>query len=141
MRLRAVGANRQFAEALGIPYGLTLVAGLAGCNALAALAGTLQADMQGFADVAGGQGILILALAAMAVGESCVPKRYFDYYKFVIVAAIFGSLGYHIIVAYAVRAGLAPTDLRLGTGILVLAVVALRFSKDDRALEALEVVR
>jgi len=39
------------------------------------------------------------------------------------------------LVAYAVRVGLAPTDLKLATAILVLAVVALRVSRDGELLE------
>jgi putative ABC transport system permease protein len=137
IRLRAAGSNPAFAESLGVRSGVAIVLGLAGCNALGALAGSLQADLQGFADVSGGQGVLILGLAALAIGEALVPKRRVDYYKFVILAAVVGSVVYHVLIAYAVRAGLATTDLRLATGLLVLFVVSFRLSKEDQNLEAM----
>ena len=134
-KLRAAGSNPRFAESIGIRHKVALVIALAGCNAVAALSGAFQADYQGFADVASGQGVLILALAALAIGEAVVPKRSLRFHQFVVLAAVIGCTCYHVIIAYAVRAGLAPTDLRLTTGILVLVVVALRMSNDETVLE------
>jgi putative ABC transport system permease protein len=127
--LRAAGANSVFADAVGIPRKTAIVIGLAACNAFAACSGILQADYQGFSDVSSGQGVLIVALAALAIGEAITPKRQFRFHVFVVAAAVAGSIAYHIVVACAVRAGLAPTDLRLATGILVLIVVAARRTK------------
>ena len=126
---RAVGSNPQFARSIGLnPKRYTILA-LAGCNCLAALSGVLLAMHQGFADVGSGQGVLILALAAMAIGESIVPKKKYTYHVFVVLAAVVGSVVYHLVVAVAVRFGLAPTDLRLATGLLVLFVVAFKLSR------------
>ena len=124
--LRAAGANPVFAASLGIGSRAAIIAGLAGSNALAGLGGVFQADYQGFADVGSGQGILVVALAALAIGEALVPRRSVTFSVHVVLAAITGSVAYHVIVAYAMRAGLKPTDLRLATGLLVLVVVALR---------------
>lgn len=137
-KLRAAGSSPRFAESIGIRHKAALVFALAGCNAVGALSGALQADYQGFADVASGQGVLILALAALAIGEAVAPKRSVRFQQFVVLAAVGGSICYHVIIACAVRAGLAPTDLRLATGVLVLVVVALRMSREDIALEELE---
>ncbi len=137
--LRAAGSNPRFAESVGVHKKGMIVSGLAGCNALGALSGVLQADYQGFADVGSGQGVLVVALAALALGEALVPKQSVRFHQYVVLAAVVGSIGYHLVIAYAVRAGLAPTDLRLATGILVLLVVALRISKDDVALEEIRV--
>lgn len=141
VHLRAAGANPEFAKSIGVRQGLYIGLGIAACNVLAAIAGVLQADLQGFADVSGGQGVLILSLAAMAIGEAVVPKRWIRYYTFVIVAALVGSVIYHVLIAFALRAGLAATDLRLATGVMVLLVVALRLSKEDRALETIGIAR
>jgi ABC-type uncharacterized transport system permease subunit len=46
-----------------------------------------------------------------------------------------GSVLYQILVSYAVRAGLAPTDLKLATAVLVLFIVALRFSRNGELFE------
>lgn len=131
IELRAVGSNSHFASSLGVPSDRRLVLGLAITNGLAALSGVLVSDKQGFADVGLGQGILILALAAMAVGEVAIPQKRLAYYKYVVLAAVSGSVIYQIIVSYAVRAGLEPMDLRLATGLLVLFVVVARLTSED----------
>ena len=130
LQLRVAGSNPEYARSLGISVPWNLVLGLALTNSLAAAAGVLLAMRQGFADVAMGQGILILALAAMTIGERLLPERVLPFQIFVVLAAILGSLLYQILVAYAVRMGLAATDLKLATAVLVLMVVALRVSRN-----------
>jgi putative ABC transport system permease protein len=135
MRLRVAGSNPEYARSLGINSLGKLVMGLAITNGLAALSGVLLAMKQGFADVGMGQGILILALAAMTIGERLLPQKHLSMQSFVLVAAILGSILYQILVSYAVRAGLAPTDLKLATAVLVLFVIALRFSRNGELFE------
>ena len=133
-RLRAAGCNPEFARSLGISVPLSFVIGLALTNGLSAFAGTLLAMHQGFADISMGQGTLILALAAMTIGERVVPEKRLPLHVFVIVAAIVGSVVYQLIVAYAVRLGVPATDLKLATAVLVLIIVAFRVSKDGELL-------
>lgn len=129
LRTRVAGVNPDYARSLGISVPVHVIAGLAITNALAALTGVLLADRQGFADVSMGQGILILALAAMAIGERVVPSRSVSFPVYVVLAAIAGSVFYQLVVAYAVRAGVPATDLKLLTAVLVLLVVARGMSK------------
>jgi putative ABC transport system permease protein len=75
----------------------------------------------------------------MTIGERLVPEQRLPIPTFVVVAAIVGSLVYEILVAYAVRLGLAATDLKLVTAFFVLAVIAVRISKHDD--EFLDVIR
>jgi putative tryptophan/tyrosine transport system permease protein len=130
IRLRAAGSNPEFARSIGINVSANIIIGLALTNALAAFSGALLVSYQGFADISLGQGILILALVAMTLGERILPEKKLSYTLFVILAAVFGSIVYQIIVAYAVRLGVAPTDLKLATAILVLLVVAFKFSRN-----------
>ena len=134
LRLRVAGSNPEYAKSLGISVPVNVVVGLAMTNALAAFSGILLAMHQGFADISMGQGILILALAAMTIGERLLPEKRLPFHVFVFLAAILGSVAYQVLVAYAVRAGLAPTDLKLATAILVLAVVAFRVSRNGELL-------
>ncbi len=137
VRLRVAGSNPEYARSLGISVPFNVIAALAITNALAAFSGVLLAMNQGFADVGMGQGVLILALAAMTIGERLLPEERLPFRVFVIFAAILGSITYQILVAYAVRAGLAPTDLKLATALVVFAVVALRMSTHgDLSMEA-----
>lgn len=124
--LRAATSNPEYARSLGINVPMSVVVGLSITNSLAALGGICLVMYQGFCDVNMGQGVLILALAGMAIGERLVPRERLSFPAFVVVAAIVGSIVYQVIVAYAIRLGLAPTDLKLVTALLVLFVVALR---------------
>lgn len=130
LRLRVAGSNPNYAKSLGINVPLNMVVGLAATNGMAALSGALLTMHQGFVDVGMGQGILILALAAMTIGERILPERRLPFHAFVFCAAILGSVVYQVLVAYAVRAGLEPTDLKLATAVLVLIVVAFRVARD-----------
>ncbi len=138
VRLRVAGSNPSHARALGLSVPVLLTAGLAISNALVAGSGALLAMYQGFSDVSMGQGVLILALASMTIGERLVPERRLSIPAFVLTAAIVGSLVYEILLAYAVRLGLAATDLKLATAFFVLGVIAVRIRKhDDQFLEAI----
>lgn len=126
LRLRVAGSNPVYAHSVGINVNRHLVVGLALTNALAALSGVLLSMHQGFADVGMGQGVLVLALASMTVGERLTPAGNLGFVLFVVVAAAGGSAVYQLLTAYAISLGIAPTDLKLATAVLVLAVVALR---------------
>jgi len=134
LRLRVAGSNPEYAKSLGINVPLNVIIGLAITNALAAFSGLLLTMHQGFADISMGQGVLILALAAMTIGERLLPEKHLPFHVFVFLAAIAGSVAYQVLVAYAVRVGLAPTDLKLATAIMVLTVVALRVSRNGELL-------
>lgn len=134
MRLRVAGSNPEYARSLGVNVTVNLVVGLALTNSLAALAGVLLAMHQGFVDVSMGQGVLIIALASMTLGERLLPERALPFHTFVALAAVSGSILYQTLVSYAVRLGLSPNDLKLVTAILVLFVVALRYSRGGELL-------
>jgi len=134
MRLRVSGSNPEFAWSLGLPVTIYLVIGLAATNALAAFGGVLLSMNQGFADVGMGQGVLILALASMTIGEHTLPPNKLPFHLFVIFAACVGSIIYQILAAFALRLGFASTDLKLVTAVIVLIVVAFQWSKDGENL-------
>lgn len=138
MQLRVAGSNPEYARALGISVPITLVVGLAVTNSLVGGAGALLAMYQGFADVSMGQGILILALASMTIGERLIPEQSVSIPVFVVASAIVGALVYQALIAYAVRLGLAATDLKLATALFVLIAIAVRLkNKNDDFLEAI----
>jgi putative tryptophan/tyrosine transport system permease protein len=132
LRLRVAGANPEYARLLGIHVPVNLVIGLGITNGLAAMGGVLAAMNQGFADVGMGQGILILALAAMTIGERLVPARQLSYQSYVLLAALTGAVVYEVLVSYALWLGLAATDLKLATAVLVLLVIALKVTKNGQ---------
>ena len=135
MRMRVAGSNPVYARSLGISVPKYLVIGLAFTNSLAALSGCLLSMWQGFCDISMGQGILILCLAAITIGERLIPSKAISTQAFVVCAAIIGSIAYQVLVAYAVRFGFAPTDLKLVTAVLVLGIVAFRMTGNGEFFE------
>lgn len=127
LRLRLVGMNPSFAGDLGISRGMYVVGGVAAANACAAISGMLLAMQQGFSDASSGQGTLVMTVASLAIGEHLVFwRRRRNQVTALVGAVILGSVAYQVLIAVALRAGLPASDLKLGTAVLVAAVVALR---------------
>jgi putative ABC transport system permease protein len=122
LSLRAVGANPKLAPALRIAPWAFIVAGLAGANGLSALAGALAVQLQGFADVHMGFGVLINGLAALIIGETLVGRSSVTRQ---LIAPVAGSIVYYQLVSLGLALGLKPADLKLVTGLFVLATLAL----------------
>src|SRR5690606_16568374 len=74
LAMRDIGVNPRMAEAQGIRVGAVTCLGMALSNGLAALAGSLFAQANGFADVTLGTGTIVVGLAAVIIGETLVPR-------------------------------------------------------------------
>jgi putative tryptophan/tyrosine transport system permease protein len=120
--MRATGDNPQMIRALGVSVDFILILGLALSNGLVALAGSLLAQYQGFADVQMGIGMVVWGLASVIIGEALVGTQRFG---FLITGAVMGSVLFRLLVAIALRWGLNPNDLKLITAVFVfVALVA-----------------
>ena len=122
MALRAVGVSRSMARAQGISVGTYTVLGLGLANAVSAGGGALLAQNQSFADVNLGLGVLVNGLAALIVGEQLIGRGSLPRQ---LLAPLLGALVYYQIVSFALALGLRPSDLKLLTGLFVLALLAL----------------
>lgn len=122
LAMRATGDNEQMIRTLGVNTDNMTVLGLGISNAFVALSGALVAQDQGFADIGMGIGMIVAGLAAIIIGETLIGKRTVQRMT---LAAIVGSIIYKFIIAVGLRLGLAPTDLKLATGVMV--IVALGF--------------
>ncbi|HEX3349974.1 MAG TPA: ABC transporter permease [Acetobacteraceae bacterium] len=118
LAVRATGENETMIRALGVDTGWTKIVGLAISNAMIALSGALVAQDHGFADIGMGIGILVTGAAAVMIGEAIFGDGSIERW---IVAALVGVLIYELLVVLALRVGLAPTDLKLVTAVLLLA--------------------
>ena len=118
--MRAAGSNPQMISALGVSVDRLTIIGLALSNGLIALSGALLAQVQGFADVQMGIGIIALGLASVIIGEALVGSASLGV---MFCGAIMGSLLFRLLVAIALRAGLNPNDLKLITALFVLAAL------------------
>lgn len=120
--IRAVGSNPDMAEAQGINVWVATIGGVGLASAFSATGGALMVQSQGFADVNMGLGILINGLAALMIGEAIVGKQT----VFRQLAAPFvGAIVYYQLVSLCLAAGMPPPDLKLATGLFVLAMLAL----------------
>ncbi|HEY5818275.1 MAG TPA: ABC transporter permease [Mesorhizobium sp.] len=127
--VRAVGANPDMAEAQGINVWRATVGGVGAASAFSALSGALMVQSQGFADVNMGLGILINGLAALMIGEAITGKQTVLRQ---LLAPFVGAVAYYQLVSLCLAAGMPPPDLKLATGLFVLAMLALPSLKRGR---------
>ncbi|MBG9775570.1 ABC transporter permease [Brevibacillus laterosporus] len=120
--LRATGDNPTMIRSYGVGTDGTLIMGLALSNALVALSGALIAQYQGFGDVNMGIGMIIIGLASVIIGEVIVGDKSI---MRATLAVIIGSLLYRFVIAYALKIGLSPGDMKLITALLVIVALTL----------------
>lgn len=123
LRLRAVGLNLDFAKRQNISISLYTILGLFIANCYNGLAGSLIVQLQSYMDIGMGVGIVIHALAALMIGESIIGNQSLNRQ---LLAPLVGALIYQQILGVSLSFGLAPSDLRLLTGVIVLLVIAIR---------------
>jgi len=126
LALRATGDNEQMIRSLGVNTDFTNILGLGMANALIAFSGSLVTQDQGFADISMGVGVMVTGLAAMIIGETLLRPKSMGWLS---TAMVLGTVVYYFVISVGLRLGLAPTDLKLATGLMVaiaLCVPALR---------------
>ncbi len=129
MALRATGDNEDMIRSLGVNTDNATIFGLGLSNAMVALSGALVAQDQGFADVGMGIGMIVAGLASIIIGEAIIkPKSVFR----LTLAAVAGSVMYRFIISLGLRLGLAPTDLKMATGFMVILALGVPAFKKTR---------
>jgi len=122
LALRATGDNEQMIRSLGVNTDTATIFGLGLSNGLIALSGALIAQDQGFSDVGMGIGLIVAGLASIIIGEALIkPSSVVR----LTLAVVVGSVAYRLIIAFGMRIGLAPTDLKIATGLMVLIALAI----------------
>lgn len=131
LRFRAVGLNSMVAAHQGTHLTLYTLAGLWLGNALNSLSGALLVQMQSYADIGMGVGIVIHALAAMMIGEALIGTRRL-YQQ--LLAPFIGAVVYQQIQGFVMALGLQPADFKMVTGVVVILtlMVQLRRGKGGR---------
>ena len=76
--LRVVGINPDLAPSLGISVWTYTIIGLGMASGLTAFGGALVVQLQGYADVGMGMGILINGLASLVIGETITGRHTVD---------------------------------------------------------------
>lgn len=122
--LIAVGDNEQVVSCLGVNKDMIKILGLLISNALAATAGAITAQYQGFADVGMGTGTVVMGLAAVIIGTSLFERiSFIKATTLSIIGAIIYKGAIALVLKYGSVIGLTANDLKLMTAIIV--VIAL----------------
>ncbi|MCY4301282.1 MAG: hypothetical protein OXC68_06035 [Aestuariivita sp.] len=119
--MRAVGDNSDMAEAQGNNVNRSIFLGIGVAGGCSAFSGSLMVQSQSFVDVNMGLGILINALAALMIGEAITGR---ERLLKQLAAPFIGSIIYYQLISFCLAAGLAPSDLKIATGIFVIAMLA-----------------
>lgn len=120
--MRAVGFNPNFARRQAISVNLYIIAGVFLGNSLAGLAGVLLAQTNHYADVSMSLGIAVQGLAALMIGEKVIGSN--SIVK-IVISPIIGALIYQQIQGIVLLMGLAPSDLKFVTGMIIIGVISL----------------
>lgn len=121
LALQATGDNEQMIRAQGVNTNHMKLLGLAISNGLVAFSGALVAQNQQFADAGMGIGMIVAGLASVIIGEAIFGRRTILQQ---IIAVVCGSVIYRAVLALVLRLGLAPTDFKLLTALIVVAALA-----------------
>lgn len=129
LAIRAIGSNALISQTYGIDTSNVKIITLAISNGIIALAGSLFAQSQGFADISMGTGTIIIGLASVIIGEGLIPTRSVT---IGLVACILGSVIYRIVIVIALNAdniGLKASDLNIITAAIVAITMMLSNSR------------
>jgi putative ABC transport system permease protein len=110
------------ARSFGVNTGAWQAGGLALANGLTALSGALVCQVQLFADINMGIGIVIFGLGAVMIGEALTGSNGTGRQLFGVLA---GCIIFRFIIAFSLQTGADPVWLRLITSTVVLGFVAI----------------
>ena len=124
LALRATGDNEQMVRGAGVDTDKTTILGVSIANGLVAFSGGVVAQAQRFVDVNMGVGMIIMGLAAVIIGEALFrPKGVAR----LLLAVTGGAFVYRLVISIALRAGMAPGDLKLITAAIVIIALAVPY--------------
>lgn len=120
--LGALGSNPQMITSQGMNPETIKLIGVSLSNGLVGFAGALASMYQGFADVNSGTGTVVAGLASLMIGEFLLRSNRIE----ILTLRVFlGSILYRAIMfsgrTWGYRVGLTANDLKLITGLLIVA--------------------
>lgn len=136
--MRAAGSNPQMARSVAVDVNRMIVLGLALSNGVVALSGALFAQYQGFANIQMGIGAVVTGLAMLMIGEALLGRRPLGRW---VLGMVVGAVAFQLLIAAAIRVGLAPEALKLLSASLVVLVLLIPrllplFRRPERLEEA-----
>lgn len=130
LTIRATGDNAAMVRHTSINTDNMNIIGLALGNAMAALSGAMICHYNLFADVNSGTGILVVALAAIIIGETLFRR---NGVTLGLISTVIGSIIYRFIIAIALKFDVLPSyALNLISTIIVIIALMFPTLKDAR---------
>ena len=121
LSIRATGDNADMVRASSIDPTFTITVGLCVANAMTGLSGAMVAQYNTYADVNSGTGMVVLALAALVIGETLIGKGSMLRRAAGVLA---GSVIYRFIYAAALRANVPADYMKLVSAVIVGVAIA-----------------
>lgn len=122
----ALGSNEQMVISQGVNTNYLKILGLGLSNGLVALSGAMYAQHSLSASVTSGQGIIIVGLASVMIGELVVRSNKIF---FITIGVIIGAIVYKAIIYAGLTYGdyiyLQPNDLKLIAGVLIILIISI----------------
>ncbi len=125
LAMRATGNNEKMIRALGVNTDAMKIFGLALANGLTAVSGYLITQVQGFADINMGIGVVIIGLGSVMIGQILFSFKGKESLLIQLFGVIIGSIIFRMILAFALSIGIDAIYLKLVVAVFVLAVVSI----------------
>ena len=126
LTMGALGANEQMVVSQGVDPKILRGIGVSFGDGLAALSGAFAAMYNGFADVGSGTGVIVGGLASLMLGEFIIRSNKISMQT---LRVLLGSILYRALMfagrSYGYRIGLTSNDLKLITGLLIIACLII----------------
>ena len=123
LAIQSTGDNELMIRSFGVNTHNTTILTLAISNGLVAVAGSLVAQYQGFADIGMGIGLILVGLASVILGQAI----FFGTRHIILatLAVIVGSIAYRLVIYGALKIGFSPNDMKLISAILVVLALLI----------------
>ena len=129
--IRATGANGNMARAQGINTSFNKVLGFALANTLVALSGAMLCQYNGFAEINMGRGAIVIALAAIIIGDVAFGKI-FRNFGFKLLAVSLGSIIYYVVIQFVISEFKMNTNyMKLISALIVALFLAVPYWKQQ----------
>jgi putative ABC transport system permease protein len=125
LTMRAAGSNENMIEAQGVNSDKIKVIGLAISNSLVALSGCLVTQLQGFADINMGIGIVIAGLASVMMGEAISNRFKKSSIVMPVLMVVFAAILFRLFIAFILAQGIEQVYVKLFTAALVLVFLSV----------------
>jgi putative ABC transport system permease protein len=127
LAVMATGDNPAMAASFGVSAARTKTVGLMVANGLTGLCGALMAQYQGFADISGGTGLILVGLASVILGNAVLGTRFMF---LMTLGVVVGSVGYRLVIYYALLTPwVKAQDLKIISAVIVVIALVISQSK------------